>query len=281
MLRMALLSSFIGVFSFCDSTPLMPRGRYQGAVLDVSSHRSGVLLADSESTLEIDYFFSGGSYWQAVIPKAGVSAVYAQKMNFSELVAKGDKELERSNPFLNHVQMRVRMKAGFPIRLFARGAPRSGVAHAELLDFVYSVEVVAPKAVQWNFADAVLGNFVNGHRFVSLDNVAEEKIRKYGYDVEQIEVGPLTEGQKQDLLVKMVAQAGAAGLNDSYFLIKPDGSARNCTSEFFRLLDSVVPSQENSWSRFLNRLPLDMERYLKVRGLFGGSLPSLNDELGL
>ncbi len=259
----------------------MPRGRYQGQQLDVSTHRSATLLAETADAFEIDYFFSEGVYWHAVIPKAGVAAVYAQKMNFSELVAKGGEEPERSNPFLNHVQMRVRMKPGSPVRLFARKFPRSESPHAELLDFVYSVEVVAPKGVQWNLADAVLGNFVNGHRFVSLENVAQEKIQKYGYYVEQMEVGPLSEKLKQDLLVKMVAQSEAAGLNDSYFLIRADGTARNCTSEFFRLLDSVVPSQENPWVRFFSRLPLNMEKYLKARGLFVGVVPSLNEELGL
>lgn len=279
MIRWAVFASFLS--SICFGEPLMPRGRYKGQLLDVSTHRSATLLEETAGAIAIDYFFSEGTFWHARIPKAGVSAVYAQKMNFSELVAKNGQAPERSNPFLNHVQMRVRMKPGFPVRLTPRDGSGAGAAQAEMLDFVYSVEVVAPEGIEWNVADAVLGNFVNSHRFVSLANVAQEKIQKYGYVVEQMEVGPLSESQKQDLLVKMVQQSEKAGLNDSYFLIKADGTARNCTSEFFRLLDSVVVSHENSWTKFFGRLPLDMERYLKARGLFRGAVPTLNEELGL
>jgi hypothetical protein len=125
-------------------------------------------------------------------------------------------------------------------------------------------------------ADAVLGNFVNAHRLIAMQDMVAEKIGKYHYTIYQSIVGPLEPAQKRKLLIAAIENGHRAGFTQPYYLIGLSDKTRNCTSEAFRVLDQVVPTE--GVGRQLWRLPLDPRLYLRLRGLYGGDIETVNEE---
>lgn len=258
--------SLLGLYSVYAANPVMPSGRYKGQELDVTVRRSLNLVQVVGNTAVVDNFRFDGQFWRAEIPLDGIGRVIGQSFNFSP---------NETNRFVNHVQTRFSLLPGYSVVLYPLEG--QGFSPVRLVtDFVYSVEVVSPRGVEWNVRDALLGNFVNGHRLVALEDVVKEKIDHYKYTVHQTLVAPLSLEQKRNLLLAALQNGTTAGLSQPYYLCRLSGSTRNCTSESFRLLDLVVPS--NVVARNLWRLPLAPRTYLRLRRLYGGDLITLNEE---
>ncbi len=242
-------------------------GRYLGQAIDTSEKNSIRLVGMNQTTAVVDGFLYKGLFWRAEIPLDSIEKVIGQGYNFSS---------RGSNPFANHLQMRFSLKPGSFVTLDPQDL--SDTPPTRITDFVFSVEAVGPVGVSWNFADGLMGNLASAHRLMALEDVVQEKIVRRGYTVHQVEIGPLATAQKRKLLVAALRKSDEAGLHEAYYLLGGFGPTRNCTSVSFRLLDEVVPP--STLGRHLWRFPMDAKLYLKVRGMLGRELPTLNAEAG-
>lgn len=285
-----------------DDPLLMPDwSRYRGQAVDDNGRRSvdagdrGV--RDDATDATVDFFRHEGSDWRAVVPLGGVERIYGQTYNFSApKTRKGKSGPEtryrqnglprRTIPVLNHVQCRFVMADDQPVRLYPLGTPVGGGAAVAvepshlLRDFCYSVEATGPAGVLYNLRDALFGNLICAHRFLSTQEMAFERIAVEGQYV--IESPPLLlrPGEERALLIKSLQRSDGARMREPYYLIRLS-STNNCTSNPLQILDEVVAYNWWQWlGSLLYRLPLNPRLYLWMRGLDSnpGKYALLRDE---
>jgi hypothetical protein len=257
-------------------------GRYKGELLDDESRRS-VLIRDEVADLPrgrlvVDYFYHAGKYWTAVIPLHGVDQIFGQAFNFSKpktrYTADGPENIydslgvpKRRLPMLNHVQSRFRLQPDYSVDLYELHSNPTGEPIERVRDFVYSLEAVGPLGVGFGFRDALWGNLISAHRFVSTDEIVFERIVVEGQYVTESPPIPLTDEQKAELLLGSLQRSHRAGMSERYYLYRCCGS-NNCTSNPLQLLDkSVDYSLRQRLGSILFRLPLNPRLYLRVRGM--------------
>lgn len=261
--------------------------RYAGQPVDLTRRRSIEICTSTGSDatigrgteqIEVDNFFHMSRFWRAVIPLDAVEAISGQAFNFSRPRTRKRKgQLETivdahglpkyRIPVLNHVQVRFILKPERPIRLYPLGLEVAGDPHHLIHDFVYSVEVLGPANVSFNLRDALAGNLLAAHRFLSTHEMVFERLVVERMYVTESPRLPLSTGDKRELLLASLLRSHDAGISETYYLFRVCGT-NNCTSSPFSILDSVV---EYRWpyrlGALLYRLPLNPRMYLRARGL--------------
>lgn len=269
------------------TTRFMPTGScYSGQPVDDSSRRS-IRIVDPDpqdlsetgtDEIVIDQFFHEGQFWRAAIPLNECDTLYGQSFNFSsprtrmtpqgrQLILNKDGIPKRRLPMLNHVQCRLVLCGPRGVRLFPMGGDPSAEPIHRIFDFVYTIEAVGPLGINFNFKDAMRGNMLCAHRFVSTqENVFERIVVENQYLIQSAPL-PISREDMRKLLLLALQRSHQAGDDDLYYLFRLFGT-NNCTSNPFRMLDQVVhyrPLQRLGAT--LYRLPLSPRLYLRIRGL--------------
>lgn len=259
--------------------------RYAGEALDTSSRRSIVvrtpgsgdqLLDRDQDRTVVEYFYHVGQYWRAIVPLKEVDQVFGQAFNFSRprrLGKTGDILLDaqgipkRTIPVLNHLQARFTLKPGHAVELFPLGSAETTEPAHRLTDFIYSLEAVGPPGVSFNMRDALAGNLISAHRFLSTREMVFERIVVENQYVTETPPLPLGDEHKRMLLEKALQRSHAAGMTEPYYLYRILRT-NNCTSNPFQMLDTVAdytPLQK--LGSLLYRFPISPRLYLRVRGM--------------
>ncbi len=260
----------------------MPRwSRFRGQPLDGSSRHSITIrgvngaIADNATQVTVDGFFEEGRFWRAEIPLDGVDQVFGQAYNFSGIkTQKGPNGPEqkfhasglpkRRLPMLNHVQTRFTFNAETPVVLTALDNPNET---RTTCDIIYSIEATGPPGIVFNFRDAMGGNLVCAHRFMTTCEMVFERIAVENQYLLESPPLLLEPGEERALLVKSLQRSHRAAMDEPYYLYRACGT-NNCTSNPFQILDEVV---NYTWPQWLGalayRLPLNPRLYLWVRGL--------------
>ncbi|WP_146567127.1 hypothetical protein [Posidoniimonas corsicana] len=261
---------------------VMPRwSRYRGQqAADNGRHSIAAVapIADDAECVTFDYFRHAGAYWRAVVPLAGVRQVCGQSYNFSApKTRRGERGPEtrfrktglpkRTIPVLNHVQCRFLFAEDQPVRLYPNGGDASGEPAHLTHDLVYSVEATGPPGVVFNLRDAVLGEMICAHRFLTTEEMVFERIAVEGqYVVESAPLG-LRPEEERNLLLKALQRSDQARMTEPYYMVRLC-STNNCTSNPLVILDQVVEYDWRCWvASQLYRLPLNPRVYLRLRGL--------------
>lgn len=272
-----------------DATELMPAGtRYAGEPIDLSSKRSVQLpeiegrpqrFEEQDSHAVVDHFYHEGSYWRAVIALDGIRQVCGQSINFSkprtrksangpELVRDEMGAPQPTWSMLNHLQTRITMLPDHPIELHRMDADDLESPTHTIEEFVYTVEAVGPSGVEFNLRDALRGNLISVHRFMSLQEVAFERLAVQNQWVRESPPLPLSPANMRSLLVASLIRAHQAGVKEQYYMVGLFRTS-NCTSHPFRILDTVVDYKwHERLGSLLYRLPFHPRFYLRVRGLY-------------
>lgn len=262
------------------SAPVMPAwSAYAGETFNLSERRPLAIVSESDEAFVVTGFYHRAEFWKAVVPKRGVREIIGQRFNFSKPRRHQDGTTSHPLFFANHVQARIRMEPEEPLRLYHLDAdPAAEPAH-EVTDFAYSVEAVGPHGRTWNTWDAMLGNLAIVHRFLSIEDVAFERIMRERMTVLQSPPLPLEADILNQMLHEAIRESHTAGLARPYFMFRPPFSATNCTSEPLKVLDSVLRTPRSR--RFLRRFPIHPRGYLKLRGLWqdGPAAPTLNEQM--
>lgn len=262
------------------SNPVMPDwSAYAGEEFNLTERRPLAILSETDESFVVDGFYHRGEFWKSVIPKRGVAQIIGQQLNFSKPKRQKDGSSKPSMFFLNHVQARLVMAPDCPARLYPRDAEARGEPAHCLTDFCYSVEAVGPHGRRWNPSDALLGNLAIVHRFLSIHEVAFERIMLARMTVIQSPPLPLEPQIRDTMLCEAVRESHANGIDRPYFMFRMPGTATNCTSEPLKLLDRVLRTPREQ--RFFHRLPIWPRGYLQLRGLWqdGQPHPSLNEQM--
>jgi hypothetical protein len=260
--------------------PVMPAwSAYAGEEFNLTERRPLAILGETEKTFVVEGFYHLGRFWKTVIPKTGVSKIIGQRINFSKPKRQTDGTTRASLFFLNHVQARLIMEPDRAVRLYPASAEPIGEPAHQITDFCYSVEAVGPYGRRWNVSDALLGNLAIVHRFLSTQDVAFERIVRQRMTILQSPPLPLDAHVRDRMMCEAIRASEMAGISLPYFMVRPPGSATNCTSEPLKLLDRVLRTP--GWQRFFHRLPIHPRGYLQLRGLWqdGQAVPTLNDEM--
>jgi hypothetical protein len=256
-----------------------PQSRYAGQPADASSRRSVRLVERGEHAWTVDFFHHAGEFWRAVVPIDGVATIFGQTFNFSppkqrkgpsgpETLYDSEGIPQRKIRWLNHLQTRFEFAPSSPIRLYPQGEDPQGPPQAEVLSMIYSVEVVGPAGVLFNLRDAVFGNFLGAHRFLSTEEMVFERIVVEGQYIFESAPLPLSADERRRALELSLERSDRAGAGERYFMYRPFKRTNNCTSNPFRLIDQVKRYRwHHWWGSFLYRLPLRPRLYLWVRGL--------------
>lgn len=280
--------NFIPSSGSARETLRMPRrSRYADQPIDASSRRSIEIQSNHDgqnpidpeySSIVADCFYHAERFWRAVIPLDGVDEVFGQTFNFSkpktkrgangpEIVFGRDGLPKRRIPGLIHVQSRFTLKPGYSVKLYPLEGGQSDKPAHQLNDFVYSVEVVGPPGIPFNLRDALAGNLLSAHRFMSTQEMVFERIVVENNYVMESPALPIDGSNKRDLLIESLLRSHRAGMTETYYLFRICGT-NNCTSNPFQVLDKVIdyrlPQRIGS---VLYRLPLNPRFYLRIRGL--------------
>ncbi len=210
----------------------MPTGSsYAGSAIDTSSRRSIRIRSDvcrdscaaaDNHELIVDYFYHAGEFWRALVPLNGIEAIYGQVFNFSQpRVREGENGRElilnkhglpkRALPFLNHLQNRIVLERDNPVRLYPLACEDFGEPIHCIHDFIYSVETVGPAGVEFNLRDALFGNLLSAHRFLSTEEMVFERLVVQNQWITESPPLPLKEGEKRELLFRSLLRADCTG----------------------------------------------------------------------
>jgi hypothetical protein len=264
--KVPFLLTALTVPSLLLAQPTFTFGKYKGREIDQSSRRSIHITEQFGAQYSVDNFYHDGKFWHATIDVSGVRKVIGQQFNFS---------MTGRAP-INHVQARFLMDLDKGIQLRAADGSAGPIIH----DFVSSVEATGPVGIGFNFKDALLGNLVNSHRFLSTDQVVNDRILLEAEVLQQVEI-KLTDEERTAGLIKLLEDSDAAGHTQTYWLFRLGFRSANCTSTKFDALDAIVHYRTPlTWlaANTLGQLPLNGALYLRLRGVLGDSLPTLNAE---
>lgn len=256
--------------------------RYAGQPVDKNGRQSINAgqhpIVDDADVATFDYFRHEGTDWRAVVPLGAVTEVYGQTYNFSAPKTRRGENgpvtrfrknglPKRTIPILNHVQCRFLLADDRPLQLYPLGADTTGEPAHLLHDFCYSVEATGPTGVLYNLRDALFGNMLCAHRFVSTQEMVFERISVEGQYVTESPPLVLRPAEKQRLLVKSLQRSDAARMDEPYYIFRLS-STNNCTSNPLQILDEIVSYNWHQWlGSLLYRLPLNPRFYLWMRGL--------------
>jgi hypothetical protein len=269
-----------------EATPIMPAAsRYAGEPMDISSRRSIAIvlgghgsepIGSNDDHAVVDHFYHEGQFWRAVVPLDGVDQVLGQAFNFSKAKrSKSSRDIlfnkeglpKRTIPILNHLQSRFILKPDHPLGLYPLRAPVTGEPTHRVYDFIYSVETAGPVGVSFNLRDALSGNLISSHRFLSTREMVFQRIVVENQYVTESPPLPLKSSEKRALLAKSLLRSHSAGMSETYYLYRFRGT-NNCTSSPFQILDTVVDyGFLQQIGSMLYRLPLSPRLYLRARGM--------------
>lgn len=272
-LWLTLAGSFIARAEEDFETVYMPRGRYQGQLLDTRDRRSVRLLEGDEAKpyrrgegeMVITNFYHEGKFWVARFPADCVEAVFFQKVVMKTKVPAA------------HAQLRFKFKPGKEVELFGATGERPRDAH--IPDVVYSVEAMPVYGDKYDLFNGMKDHFGLGLRIMSIQEAYFKSIYANDQHVEQIPLDVIDRAE-QVLLREALTRSNEVGMGDMYNTI-----TRSCCTESFRLLDR---SSARTWLRMpaygLVVLPILPRTYLWLRQLIDfktllrNPYPSLEEE---
>lgn len=257
-------------------------GKYNGQEVDRRFRRSIEILDEDRTSFLVDHFFHDGKFYRARIPKTGVEHIIGQRFNFDQRATNNSSGWLPAfrNPALNHAQTRFLLSRDSPIELYSETSERPV---EQIYDFVYTLEAVGPRGVSWSHQDAY-GNLAAAHRIVSTKEVFFERVLLNKYLVIQTPPLLIPQEKKDEALQLVIQNSDAAGPLQPYYLWKGGFDANNCTSEPFRLLDTLMKDEygmlQRLAARIFRRLPVALRSYLDFRGVLDKSktMPPLNEE---
>ncbi len=252
----------------------MPRGRYQGQLLDTRDRRSIRIFTDLEASpyrqnaddIIIANFYHEGKFWIARFPADGVDEIFFHKVVMKTKVPAA------------HAQLRFKMKKGHEIELYAPAGAAVPTSN-KISDVVYSVEAMPVYGDKYDLFNGVRNHFGLGLRFMSIEEAYFKSIYLNDQHVEQIPLSVLPNAE-QTLLREALVRSDTLGMAQMYNTL-----TRSCCTESFGLLDR---SSARTWLRMpaygLVVLPMLPRTYLWLRQLidFGtlirNQYPSLEEE---
>lgn len=263
------------------------RGKRHGRELDLSSRRPLRLLepefaaayAPAEGELVAADFYHEGRFWVAKFPRDAVARVMFLKWDFGQwrvrLRLLGRTLVDADLFHVSHTELRFQLER--PVELYSPGENGRATAPAfRVDDLVSSVEAVGVPGETFNLWGGLCDHFVAVRRFKSLRENFYERVVEQGRVIQQWEVA-LEAPQRNELLRRAILDSHEAGCGTLYHVF-----AHSCTTEAFRLIDSVVRYGIKRWRTVFRRIPHFPEAYLWARGLLkprGESrLPTLNEE---
>lgn len=269
-----------------------PRGKFAGQRIDASERRPLRILNGPEAApfaprageIVAANFRHDGRFWIVKFDPTAVERVIFQKWDFGEkrvrVGAFGRTLLDFELLHVAHTELRFKFRAGRGAVLYAQRAYAEGetaVPETERVeDAVNSVEVVGVPGASFSVYGGLTNRFVAVRRFKSLKENFYERVIRERRVVEQWDL-LMDDDRKARLFERAVRESDSDGLDALYHLFR-----RSCTTEAFRLIDSVMNYGIRTWRTFFRRIPHNPELYLWARGLLkpgGGSrLPALGDE---
>ena len=235
---------------------------YAGEKMNTTKQRSVTVVRDSPDEVVVDHFYHEGRFFRAVIPVKHIHRVIGESMNFT-----GGKIW-----FANHLQVRFILDDANPIKLYPNGVEISGSPLGTVSDFVYSVEGVGPEGKTFNTRDGIAGNLVKGHRLLSAEEMAYERVTMAKQIVKQTEVtNPKMLAHKEEYLRALLNRSQAEGMKIPFYLFRFPCGANNCTSNVFDPLDEILDyGVLNPLISFFHRYPIAPRTYARIRGVENG-----------
>ncbi|MHC1726620.1 MAG: hypothetical protein AB9866_11510 [Syntrophobacteraceae bacterium] len=235
---------------------VMPGGEFKGKCVNTGNRRSIKILTEQEAgaynldpgRVHIANFSHAGTFWVAGIPRdLNIIGVDFVRSWFFFGVA--------------HLSIHFRLHESTPVVL----VPQLLSHHAEpekTTDVVFSLEALESRADPLPFisAAAFFGNYVAVHRFLTLDELREEKVE--GLDHLWVD---LPQGSRAPFFWKLVEVSDRNGLNTMFRVF-----AHNCGNIPINALDSVMEYDADTRSRITGKNcfnPSEIKAYLKARGL--------------
>lgn len=235
----------------------MPRGRYQGMLLDTRDRRSIRILDEKAAApyhkeagdIVISNFYHEGKFWIARFPADCVHSIYFQKVVMKTRIPAA------------HAQLRFKLKAGKDVELY----PQIGAELPQLAkigDVVYSVEAMPVYGDKYDLINGVKNHFGLGLRFMSIQEAYFKSCVLNDQHIEQIPLDVPADAEMV-LLREALLRSHQLGMKDMYHTI-----INSCCTASFGLLDH---SAARSWLRMpaygLEVLPLLPRTYLWLRQL--------------
>ena len=264
---------------------VMPSGgRFAGQPIDTSRSRPVSIQGErldrfGRRRLIVDHVYHEGAFWTAVIPIDGVDQISVQFYNFSapckmnRTESESDTSLDQqgmpkySNPFLNHIQLRISFQASNEIDLYPLFGEDGDIPMHSVADLCYSVEAAGPKGYDFDWRNTVFGNLVTVHRFTTMQEMVFERLVAEDQCLVESPPLPLTPTQKAEVLLRALRRSQQAGLSETYYLIRMI-ETNNCASNALKILDSVMKGTlRQRLASHLYRLPISPRLYLQLRGI--------------
>ncbi len=256
---------------------VMPAGIYAGQKIDVSQRRPLAILSGEaanpfspeEGDIVAANFRHDGKFWIVKIPVASVERVIFEKWDFGSGLI-----------HVAHTELRFKFREGkgavlYPQRVYAVGEA-AGSFGQPLEDIVNSIEAVSVPGVHFSVKGGLSKEFVASRRFKSLRENYYERVTCERRVVEQWDL-LMDDDCKRKLLKAAVIESNNDGLETLYHLFR-----HSCTTEAFRLIESVMNYGIRTWRTFFKRIPHFPEVYLWARCLLkpGGKsrMPPLGKE---
>ncbi len=200
--------------------------------------------------------------------------------------------LNKRRWFAAHAEVRFKFKKGMPVTLIPQFTNDSNPP-IELSDLVFSSEAVRRKGEPFKPLKGDNGHYGLAKRFLSLDQVINDSIRKLGHEIAQFPIRvsgnrDQADQQRQNYLLSALRRSDRD--YKQYRAGKPvmyDLRDRNCISDSLDVFDEVVDYR--TFSRAMEAspemLPKKIISGLQQRGLIHSTnryyYPTLNKETGL
>jgi len=241
---------------------VMPVGEYAGQKIDATERRPLTILTGDEAKpfspeegeIVAVNFRHDGKFWIVKFATDAVERVIFEKWDFGSGLI-----------HVAHTELRFKFREGrgavlFPQRLYKGGEVAKPVGDP-IENVVNSIEAVSVPGVHFSVSGGLSKKFVASRRFKSLKENFYERVTRERRIVEQWDL-LMDDARKQTMFERAVSESDADGLNTPYHLF-----GHSCTTEAFRLVDSVMNYGIRTWRTFFKRIPHFPEVYLWARGL--------------
>ncbi|PCI35861.1 MAG: hypothetical protein COB53_10635 [Elusimicrobia bacterium] len=270
---------------------VMPKGKYAGQKIDTSERRALTILrgeaaapfAPKDGEIVAANFRHDGKFWIVKLPADAVERVIFEKWDFGEKQVRlsmfGKTLLDFELFHVAHTELRFKFRDGsgatlYPQRSYAVDEVVQAVGEP-LQDIVNSIEAVSIPGVAFSVWGGLTNQFVASRRFKSLRENYYERVTRERRHVEQWDL-LMDDDRKRKLFNQAVLESDEDGLRTMYHLFR-----HSCTTEAFRLIDSVMNYGIRTWRTFFKRMPQFPELYLWARGLLKPGGKSRMKPLGL
>lgn len=252
---------------------VMEHGAWEGVCMDYLDRRPVIILSEDDQKITFANFFHDKHFWIAEMPKNGVDQVIFQIAKF----AGGPLGMK-----LAHTQLRIKMKAGSPIKLTPQDQT-VGLSPTEITDIVVPDQVTAPNPLEdtFYFMKILSHSYGNFMRVMGASDRAREEL--VGPDTETRQyLLKITDEEKNAVLINAVHMSNKLSTTDQYQVLD-----ENCTTVTFKILDQSIDYGKHVrkfkiyiWN-FFDPIIGPSLRALKKRNIIDRELDTWNDETGL